>query len=57
MDNKWVHVALVRGDKQISLYINGQLDGMNYTLGWTVNNKDDLFVGKRIINILIYNYQ
>lgn len=45
MENKWVHVGLVRGDKQISLYLNGQLDGMNYTMGWTVNNADPFFIG------------
>lgn len=45
MENRWTHIAFIRSDKTITLYINGQMDGMNSTVGWSVNNEDPLFIG------------
>ena len=57
MENKWVHIGVVRGDKSLSIYMNGQLDSMNNTIGWTVSNQDDLYLGSTPNKINECNFQ
>jgi hypothetical protein len=42
---RWNHIALVRYDKKIYLYLNGILDNIIVTEGSTVPNSAPLFVG------------
>lgn len=43
--NRWAHVAVVRTEKRIKLYVNGILDAVNATQGWTQLNENGLYIG------------
>jgi hypothetical protein len=43
--HRWTHIGLVRSDKKLKLYINGILDAVNATEGWSAPNDMPLFVG------------
>jgi hypothetical protein len=42
---KWHHVAVVRTQARIRLYVNGIIDAVNSTKGWTMTNENSLFIG------------
>jgi len=42
---RWHHIAVVRTQARIRLYVNGIIDAVNATDGWTVTNTDPLYVG------------
>lgn len=42
---KWHHVAVVRTQARIRLYVNGIIDAVNSTQGWTVTNESPLYIG------------
>jgi len=42
---RWTHVALIRVDKRLRLYINGIMDSVNTTAGSTVTNQQPLYIG------------
>lgn len=43
---RWTHVGVVRTEKRIRLYVNGIIDAVNATEGWTTINTDPLYLGK-----------
>ena len=42
---RWHHIAVVRTQSRIRLYINGIIDAVNSTVGWSETNQDSFFVG------------
>jgi Concanavalin A-like lectin/glucanases superfamily len=42
---RWHHIAVVRTQSRIRLYVNGIIDAVNSTSGVTVTNSNSLFVG------------
>eukprot|EP00742_Colponemidia_sp_Colp-10_P000203 GILJ01000231.1.p1 GENE.GILJ01000231.1~~GILJ01000231.1.p1 ORF type:complete len:402 (-),score=42.09 GILJ01000231.1:91-1296(-) len=42
---RWTHIAVVRLDKKIRLYVNGILDVSNITMGFTSPNSMPLYIG------------
>jgi len=45
--NEWSHIAAIKDGKKMRIYINGVLDAEGETNETTVNNEEDLFIGKR----------
>lgn len=43
---RWTHLGVVRTEKRIRLYVNGVIDAVNATEGWTSMNTDPIYVGK-----------
>jgi hypothetical protein len=43
--NRWAHIAVVRTEKRIKLYVNGILDAVNATQGWTQLNENGIYIG------------
>lgn len=42
---KWHHIAVVRTQSRIRLYVNGIIDAINSTAGWTETNKNPFYIG------------
>jgi len=43
--NRWTHIAVVRQERKLKLYVNGILDSVIQTIGWTITNTSPLYVG------------
>lgn len=43
--NRWTHVGVVRTQSRIRLYVNGIIDSVNSTDGWTTSNSSPLYLG------------
>lgn len=43
--HRWNHIAVIRTQSKIKLYINGIPDNTNSTEGWTSPNKSPLYIG------------
>ena len=42
---RWTHLAIVRDEKKIKLYVNGILDSIAPTEGFTLSNEHNLYLG------------
>ena len=42
---RWSHIAVVRTQSRIRLYVNGIIDAVNATEGWTEPNEDPWYLG------------
>ena len=42
---RWTHLAIVRGERRIRLYVNGIIDSLNTTEGFTSTNTGSLYIG------------
>lgn len=42
---RWHHIAVVRTQSRIRLYVNGIIDAVNSTEGWTVTNENNWYLG------------
>ena len=43
--HKWTHIAVVRFEKTIRLYVNGILDAVNITSGYSRPNTGVFYIG------------
>lgn len=43
--NRWTHIAIIREEKKVRIYVNGLLDAMGETEGLSIYNRDPLFIG------------
>lgn len=43
--HRWTHLAVVRGERRIRLFVNGILDVSNLTDGGSVSNQNSLYIG------------